>query len=157
MPVRIIFMNGHCIIFVARSLHKVRKAKFNKSESECKKSLYYWLYNLRNMEQSEQEQNTVFTRLEEVARIDNLSKDERAEYEASLKAYHDNKKVMEYAAALAREEGILIGEEKGLKKGRMEGRVEGLLEAAHLMKQNGFSFEQIKLVTCLSDEEIRNL
>ena len=90
MPVRIIFMNGHCIIFVARSLHKVRKAKFNKSESECKKSLYYWLYNLRNMEQSEQEQNTVFTRLEEVARIDNLSKDERAEYEASLKAYHDN-------------------------------------------------------------------
>ena len=96
-------------------------------------------------------------RLEEVARIDNLSKDERAEYEASLKAYHDNKKVMEYAAALAREEGILIGEERGLKKGRMEGRVEGLLEAAHLMKQNGFSFEQIKLVTCLSDEEIRNL
>ena len=87
MPVRIIFMNGHCIIFVARSLHKVRKAKFNKSESECKKSLYYWLYNLRNMEQLEQEQNTVFTRLEEVARIDNLSKDERAEYEASLKAY----------------------------------------------------------------------
>ena len=60
-------MNGHCIIFVARSLHKVRKAKFNKSESECKKSLYDWLYNLRNMEQSEQEQNTVFTRLEEVA------------------------------------------------------------------------------------------
>ena len=91
------------------------------------------------MEQLEQEQNTVFTRLEEVARIDNLSKDERAEYEASLK------------------EGILIGEERGLKKGRMEGRVEGLLEAAHLMKQNGFSFEQIKLVTCLSDEEIRNL
>ena len=157
MPVRIIFMNGHCIIFVARSLHKVRKAKFNKSESEYKKSLYYWLYNLRNMEQLEQEQNTVFTRLEEVARIDNLSKDERAEYEASLKAYHDNKKVMEYAAALAREEGILIGEERGLKKGRMEGRVEGLLEAAHLMKQNGFSFEQIKLATCLSDEEIRNL
>ena len=56
---------------------------------------------------------------------------------------------MEYAATLAREEGILIGEERGLKKGRMEGRVEGLLEAAHLMKQNGFSFEQIKLVTCL--------
>ena len=149
-------MNGHCIIFVARSLHKVRKVKFNKSESGCKTSLDYWLYNLKNMEQ-EQEQNTVFTRLEEVARIDNLSKDERAEYEASLKAYHDNKKVMEYAAALAREEGILIGEERGLKKGRMEGRVEGLLEAAHLMKQNGFSFEQIKLVTCLSDEEIRNL
>ena len=149
MPVRIIFMNGHCIIFVARSLHKVRKAKFNKSESECKKSLYYWLYNLRNMEQSEQEQNTVFTRLEEVARIDNLSKDERAEYEASLKAYHDNKKVMEYAAALAREEGILIGEERGLKK--------GILVTARLMKQNGIPFEQIKLCTGLTDEEIKNL
>ena len=104
-----------------------------------------------------EEQNTVFTRLEEVARIDNLSKDERTEYEASLKAYHDNKNEMEYAADLAREEGILIGEERGLKKGRMEGRKEGLLEVAHLMKQNGFSFEQIKLGTGLSDEEIENL
>ena len=112
---------------------------------------------MKNMEQLEQEQNTAFTRLEEVARIDNLSKDEQAEYEASLKAYRENKNVMDYAATLAREEGILIGEERGLKKGRMEGRVEGLLEAAHLMKQNGFSFEQIKLVTGLSDEEIQNL
>ena len=112
-------MNGHCIIFVARSLHKVRKAKFNKSESECKKSLYYWLYNLRNMEQLEQEQNTVFTRLEEVARIDNLSKDERAEYEASLKAYHDNKKVMEYAAALAR------GRNPDWRRKRLEERPNG--------------------------------
>ena len=45
----------------------------------------------------------------------------------------------------AREEGIAIGEERGV------------LKTACLMKHNGISFEQIKLCTGLSDEEIQNL
>ena len=119
------------------------------------------LYNLKYMEQLEhlsfKGQKALFNRLEELARIANMNKKERAEYEAALKIYRDNENVMNYAVTSAREEGILIGEERGLKKGRMEGRKEGLLEVAHLMKQNGFSFEQIKLGTGLSDEEIENL
>ena len=134
---------------------------FNKTEAECETSLDYWLYNLKHMEQLEhlsfKGQKALFNRLEELARIANMNKKERAEYEAALKIYRDNENVMDYAVTTAREEGILIGEERGLKKGRMEGRKEGLLEVAHLMKQNGFSFEQIKLGTGLSDEEIENL
>ena len=126
---------------------------FNKTESECKTPLDYWLYNLKHMEQLEhlsfKGQKALFARLEELARIANMNKKERAEYEAALKIYRDNENVVTTARREGREEGIAIGEERGLKK--------GILTTARQMKQNGFSFEQIKLVTGLSDEEIQNL
>ena len=126
---------------------------FNKTESECETPLDYWLYNLKHMEQLEhlsfKGQKALFARLEELARIANMNKKERAEYEAALKIYRDNENVVTTARREGREEGIAIGEERGLKK--------GILTTARQMKQNGFSFEQIKLVTGLSDEEIQNL
>ena len=115
------------------------------------------LYNLKHMEQLEhlsfKGQKALFARLEELARIANMNKKERAEYEAALKIYRDNENVV----TTARREGIQIGEKRGLEKGRAEGRAEGILITARLMKQNGISFEQIKLCTGLSDEEIENL
>ncbi|WP_251967334.1 Rpn family recombination-promoting nuclease/putative transposase [Parabacteroides sp. AD58] len=126
---------------------------FNKAESECKTPLDYWLYNLKHMEQLEhlsfKGQKALFARLEELARIANMNKKERAEYEAALKIYRDNENVVTTARREGKEEGIAIGEERGLKK--------GILTTARLMKQNGISFEQIKLCTGLSDEEIRHL
>ena len=111
------------------------------------------LYNLKHMEQLEhlsfKGQKALFARLEELARIANMNKKERAEYEAALKIYRDNENVV----TTARREGIQIGEKRGLEKGRAE----GILITARLMKQNGISFEQIKLCTGLSDEEIENL
>ena len=86
-------------------------------------------------------QKALFNRLEELARIANMNKKERAEYEAALKIYRDNENVV----TTARREGIAIGEERGV------------LKTACQMKQNGISFEQIKLCTGLSDEEIRHL
>ena len=126
---------------------------FNKTEVECETPLDYWLYNLKYMEQLEhlsfKGQKALFNRLEELARIANMNKKERAEYEAALKIYRDNENVV----TTARREGIQIGEKRGLEKGRAE----GILITARLMKQNGISFEQIKLCTGLSDEEIENL
>ncbi len=98
-------------------------------------------------------QKALFARLEELARIANMNKKERAEYEAALKIYRDNENVV----TTARREGIQIGEKRGLEKGRKEGREEGILATARLMKQNGISFEQIKLCTGLTDAEIENL
>ncbi len=134
---------------------------FNKTEAECETPLDYWLYNLKHMEQLEhlsfKGQKALFARLEELARIANMNKKERAEYEAALKIYRDNENVV----TTARREGIQIGEKRGLEKGRAEGReegrAEGILITARLMKQNGISFEQIKLCTGLSNEEIENL
>ena len=73
-----------------------------------------------------------------------MNKTERAEYEAALK-YRDNENVVTTARREGREEGIAIGEERGV------------LKTARLMKQNGISVEQIKLCTGLTDEEIKNL
>ena len=130
---------------------------FNKTESECETPLDYWLYNLKHMEQLEhlsfKGQKALFNRLEELARIANMNKKERAEYEAALKIYRDNENVV----TTARREGIQIGEKRGLEKGRKEGRAEGILIAARQMKQNGASVEFIKQCTGLSDEEIQNL
>ena len=126
---------------------------FNKTEAECETPLDYWLYNLKHMEQLEhlsfKGQKALFNRLEELARIANMNKKERAEYEAALKIYRDNENVMDYAVKTA--------EKKGLEKGIAIGKAEGILITARLMKQNGISFEQIKLCTGLSDEEIENL
>ena len=126
---------------------------FNKTESECKTPLDYWLYNLKHMEQLEhlsfKGQKALFNRLEELARIANMNKKERAEYEAALKVYRDNENVMDYAVKTA--------EKKGLEKGIAIGEERGVLKTARQMKQNGASVEFIKQCTGLSDEEIQNL
>ena len=115
------------------------------------------LYNLKHMEQLEhlsfKGQKALFNRLEELARIANMNKKERAEYEAALKIYRDNENVVTTARREGKEEGRKEGREEGIAIGEER----GVLKTARLMKQNGISFEQIKLCTGLSDEEIENL
>ena len=107
------------------------------------------LYNLKYMEQLEhlsfKGQKALFVRLEELARIANMNKKERAEYEAALKIYRDNENVVTTARREGKEEGIAIGEERGV------------LKTARLMKQNGASAEFIKQCTGMTEEEIKNL
>ena len=93
-------------------------------------------------------QKALFARLEELARIANMNKKERDEYEACLKVYRDN-----YSIALYRKRQ----EEAKFQEGLQIGKEEGILATARLMKQNGISFEQIKLCTGLTDAEIENL
>ena len=107
------------------------------------------LYNLKHMEQLEhlsfKGQKALFNRLEELARIANMNKKKRAEYEAALKIYRDNENVVTTARREGKEEGIAIGEERGV------------LKTARLMKQNGASVEFIKQCTGMTEEEIKNL
>ena len=98
-------------------------------------------------------QKALFARLEELARIANMNKKERAEYEAALKIYRDNENVVTTARREGKEEGRKEGREEGIAIGEER----GVLKTARLMKQNDISFEQIKLCTGLSDEEIENL
>ena len=60
----------------------------------------YWLYNLKHMEKLEsllfKGQKALFQRLEELARIVNMNKKERDEYEACLKVYRDNYNTWNY-------------------------------------------------------------
>ena len=115
------------------------------------------LYNLKHMEQLEhlsfKGQKALFARLEELARIANMNKKERAEYEAALKIYRDNENVVTTARREGKEEGRKEGREEGIAIGEER----GVLKTARLMKQNGASVEFIKQCTGLSDEEIENL
>ena len=115
------------------------------------------LYNLKHMEQLEhlsfKGQKALFVRLEELARIANMIKKERAEYEEALKIYRDNENVVTTARREGKEEGRKEGREEGIAIGEER----GVLKTARLMKQNGASVEFIKQCTGLSDEEIENL
>ena len=71
----------------------------------------------------------------------------------------------EKALAAKYEEGVGIGVEKGIGIGLERGRSEGIeigdlnarKEMAKALKNNGASLDLIANVSCLSEEEIRNL
>ena len=130
---------------------------FEKREDECKTSLDYWLYTLINMEQLEylpfKGQKQLFEKLERLAKVVNLNKKERAEYEDSLKVYRDNQGVLDYAIESGFEKGRAKGEAEGLEKGLEKGK----FEVAAAMKRNGLDIQTITLYTGLTAEEIATL
>ena len=142
---------------------------FNKTEKECETPLDYWLYNLKHMEKLEslqfKGQKALFQRLEELARIVNMNKKERDEYEACLKVYRDNYNTWNYmkeqAIAEGRAKGLAEGRAKGLAEGRAEGFEEGMEKAqynmAKKMKADNVPYEIIVKYTGLSVEEIENI
>lgn len=93
-------------------------------------------------------QRELFNHLEKLAKIANMNKRERAEYEACLKVYRDNKNIEDY-----REEQLEEKYEEGLK----EGALAKARNIARSLKQNGFSTEQIQQYTGLAAEEINRL
>lgn len=126
---------------------------FNKEEAECKTSLDYWLYTLKYMEKLEtlpfKGQKQLFEKLERLAKIVNLNKKERMEYEESLKIYRDNQGVLDYAI----EKGYMEGVEKGMAKGIEK----GMRLAATQMKAQGLDVATIMSVTGLDAATIDSL
>jgi predicted transposase/invertase (TIGR01784 family) len=90
-------------------------------------------------------QDSVFKRLSEIAEVASLNKEERKQYDESLRHYRDTLIVME---------GQYM---EGEKKGRAEGRAEESLVNARKMKAKGFAIEDISDITSLSAEEIEAL
>ena len=83
----------------------------------------------------------LFTRVAELCRVSNLSKEEWDDYEAELKA-----------------ERIRNAELKSSRdEGRNEGRVEEKFEIARNMKAKGLEISVISEITGLTLEEINNL
>lgn len=95
----------------------------------------------------------VFEKLEEIADVASLSKEERERYENSVNVYRTNLCVMDAAKEEGREEGRQEGLEEGLEKGRQEVR----LANARSMKAEGFTNAVISKITGLSEDEIAAL
>ena len=134
---------------------------FNNEEAECKTSLDYWLYTLKYMEKLEtlpfKGQKQLFEKLERLAKIVNLNKKERMEYEESLKIYRDNQGVLDYAIEKGYMEGVEKGIKEGIEKGMAKGVEKGMRLAATQMKAQGLDVATIMSVTGLDAATIDSL
>ena len=114
---------------------------FNKEEDECENDFERWIYVLKNMETLKRmpfkARKAVFEKLEEVADVASLSKEERRRYENSVNVYRTNLCVLDAA--------------------KEEGREEERLTNARRMKAEGLNSELINRITGLSEEEIAAL
>ncbi|KAK3582567.1 hypothetical protein CHS0354_024121 [Potamilus streckersoni] len=135
---------------------------FNKSEKELETRLDKWLYFIRHLEDfqtiPEIFKDEVFEKAFKKAELANYTKQERAEYEESLKTYRDLKGVIDTAF----DEGKLEGKLEGIKEGELKGKLEGIkegelkgkIEIAKALKVNGISIEMIVKTTGLSEQEV---
>lgn len=127
--------------------------KFTKKEEELETLFDKWLYAIRHLptllNRPQALQEKVFLRLFEVAEIAKFNKQERMEYEDTLKAYRDWFSVMETAE--------IKGHAKGLAEGLEKGKTEERLEIARNLKASGMDIAVIAAATGLSAEEIDGL
>ncbi|PWK27127.1 putative transposase/invertase (TIGR01784 family) [Arcicella aurantiaca] len=114
---------------------------FNKSEDELETHFDKWLYVFKNLNRLEKIpaklQDKVFKKLFNSAEVAKFTKNEREQYEESLKIYRDWKSITDTAFG--------------------EGKIEGKIEVALVAIQNGLSDEMIVTLTGLSSQEINKL
>lgn len=94
--------------------------------------------------------NMIFGRLEEVSNLNALSRQERLNYEESLKVYRDNMAILSYAFEQGYEQGFKQGYEQWIK----EGKVETLSANIRNMRNAGLDNPTIAKYLGLSVEEI---
>ena len=107
----------------------------------------------------------VFSRLEELAAVANLSLEDRIAYDKALDRYRVSRIVEEDAREAGWKKGLEEGLAEGHAEGKAEGKVEGLAEGkaeekraiARNMKTIGLTLEQIKIATGLTENEIEAL
>ena len=123
--------------------------KFRKVETELETLMDKWLYVIKNLYQLESKPATltegIFRKLFDVAEIAAFTKEERYDYEESLKNFRDLYNT------------ISTAEKKGRAEGRAEGEKEERLRNAKNFKQLGVDLETIAKATGLSVEEIEKL
>ena len=90
-------------------------------------------------------QSAVFKKLESIADVGAMTRDERLKYDVALKKYRDTISVFEGARM------------EGRMEGRKEGRKEGMIESARKMKAYGIALDMIADITGLTIDEVRNL
>ena len=118
---------------------------FTKEADECETIFEKFIFTLKHMDILQRmpwmAQNAVFQRLSKIADVSSLSKEERRQYDESLRAYRDTIVVMEGQ--------FLQGEQKG--------RAEERRDNARRMKEKGFSTADIADITGLSPADIDKL
>ena len=137
---------------------------FTKEPDDCQNTFERIIYVLKNMDILERmpwlAKDAVFQRLASIAEVAALSKEERWQYEESLRKYRDTISVMEGQYMEGMEKGLAEGEAKGLVKGEAKERAKARqekIESARKMKDDNLSVELIAKYTGLTTEEIEAL
>ena len=86
-----------------------------------------------------------------------MTKEERRQYDESLKHFRDTIAVMHGQYLEGLEKGMEQGMEKGLAKGMAKGRAEANADNAKRMKSKGYAIEDIADITGLTADEIAAL
>lgn len=102
-------------------------------------------------------QSAVFKKLESIADVGAMSRDERLKYDEALRKYRDTISVFEGVRMDGLMEGRMEGRKEGRKEGRMEGQRSEKMENARKMKTYGLALDMIAEITGLSIEEVRGL
>ena len=124
---------------------------FTKELDECTDIFEKIIYVLKHMEILQRmpflAQDAVFKRLSEIAEVAALSKEERRQYDESLRHYRDTIAVMHGQYLEGESKGLAKGRAEGRAEGRVEGRAEGraeeALNIARNLKRMNFSAEDI--------------
>lgn len=150
---------------------------FTLSSEECVTDFQRWIYLLKYMDILDRmpfkAQKAVFEKLLDVADLSRLDPKERAQYDATLKAYRDWSNCVRCEVRMAEEKGMKMGMEKGMEKGIekgiekgmqqgiQQGMQKGLLEAKRIiaanLKKQGLDRQAIIDATGLPSEEIDTL
>jgi len=128
---------------------------FVKEADECNTIFERIIFVLKNMDILQRmpwlAQDAVFKRLSEIAEVSALSKEERQQYDTSLRHYRDTIAVMEGQFM----EGERKGRAEGRKEGRAEGRKEGLILAARQMRRLGVPDQDIINSLHITPEDLK--
>lgn len=138
---------------------------FTLSSEECVTDFQRWIFLLKYMDILDRmpfkAQKAIFEKLLDVADLNRLDPKERAQYDATLRAYRDWSNCVRFEIKHAEEKGIKRGIEYGMQKGREQGIQKGHLEAKRIiaanLKKQGMDLPSIQACTGLSPEEIASL
>lgn len=126
---------------------------FTKEADDCENVFERIIYVLKHMDALKRMpwmlQDQVFKKLSEIAEVASLSKEEREQYDESLRHYRDTLVVMEGQ--------YLEGEKKGHAEGLAEGELNKAKNVAKNLKAMGMELEDISKATGLSVAEIEKL
>ncbi len=128
------------------------------SPEECTSVLEEWIFTIKNLKNMESipfaHRNPVFKRVEDLARKENLTTDERREYERNLKHYQDYYSSILYASKKSHAEGLAEGRAEGRSEGLAEGLAEGRIQEREAiiasMRANGLNDDQIAKILSTS-------
>ena len=126
---------------------------FTKEADDCKNTFERIIYALKHMDILQRmpwaAQDAVFKRLSEIAEVSSLDKEERRQYDESLRHYRDTLVVMEGQ--------FMEGEAKGRAEGRAEGEHKGRMDIARNLKAMGLSIDDIVKASGLTADEVAAL